>query len=93
MIHLLIFQQDTLHILYNDEPPNKPSKSNKGHTKGVVLGDKEGGIWLVHSVPHFPPAGPNYTYPLTGSLYGQSFLCLSLDLKNLDAVGTYSKYT
>lgn len=63
--------------------------SNKGHTKGVVLADKKGGIWLIHSVPYFPPKGPDYTYPSTGSKYGQSFLCVSLDFDNLNSVGKH----
>lgn len=76
-----------MYILYNDEPPNRKSNSIKGHNKGVVLANTEGGFWLVHSVPHFPPIGADYTYPRSGTVYGQSFLCISLDLPNLDKVG------
>lgn len=75
------------YILYNNEPPNGSSNSKKGHTKGIVLANSQGGIWLVHSVPHFPEIGPNYTYPSTGAVYGQSILCISLDLINLDKIG------
>lgn len=79
--------------MYNDQPPEHRSQANKGHTKGVVLADKTGGLWLIHSVPNFPLLSSNYTYPRTGAEYGQSFLCISLDLKNLNAVGecTYKK--
>lgn len=73
--------------MYNDQPPNRKSKTKKGHNKGVVLANTEGGFWLVHSVPHFPQIGLNYTYPRTGAVFGQSFLCVSLDLSNLDKVG------
>lgn len=53
-----------------------------------MLGNKEGGVWLVHSVPHFPPHPfERYSYPNTGTPFGQSFLCLSLNLKNLNKVG------
>lgn len=31
------------------------NRVEKGHTKGVVLGDKFTALWLVHSVPRFPP--------------------------------------
>lgn len=38
-------------------------------------------------MPQFPLHSSNYIYPRTGAEYGQSFLCISLDLKNLNAVG------
>lgn len=31
------------------------SRVESGHTKGVILGDKFTALWLVHSVPRFPP--------------------------------------
>lgn len=85
--------KNIVHILYNDEPLNKNPKANKGHTKGVVLADESGGIWLVHSVPLFPPLPTDsYSYPSSGTLFGQSFLCLSLDLKTINQVGTQLQY-
>jgi deoxyribonuclease-2 len=80
------------YVLYNDQPPNQPSKGTKGHTKGVVLADVASGLWLVHSVPNFPPLGSKYTFPSTGFPKGQSFLCISLSLENLDKVGTQLQY-
>lgn len=34
------------------------NRVESGHTKGVILGDKFTSLWLVHSVPRFPPT-PN----------------------------------
>jgi deoxyribonuclease-2 len=72
-----------------------------GHTKGVVMSEADGGFWLVHSVPYFPPSPGNvtttgtdshsegYSYPSTGLTYGQSFLCISLSASQLDLVGLW----
>ncbi|KAK4886094.1 hypothetical protein RN001_002365 [Aquatica leii] len=86
-------RNDILYLLYNDENPDGSISFHKGHTKGTVLGDANGGIWLVHSVPRFPPIDSNkYFYPHNGLVYGQSFLCISLNVDNLDSVGTQLKY-
>lgn len=75
--------------MYNDEPPTKKPNSNRGHTKGVVFGHaNNSGTWLVHSVPKFPPKRQDgYSYPQTGTVYGQSFLCISFDFVTLNEVG------
>lgn len=77
--------------MYNDEPPDKRGNPKKGHTKGVVLLDKSEGIWLIHSVPHFPNISERF-FPITGIVYGQSFLCISLNYTNLDKVGKGTKH-
>ncbi|CAK9810420.1 unnamed protein product [Anthophora plagiata] len=96
--------------LYNDSPPCAPDPSyNYGHTKGVVMANKDRGFWLIHSVPNFPPvptAGEHtrliknenisiagkYDYPDSGTHYGQSFLCISLDSNQFDIVGKQLMY-
>lgn len=78
--------------MYNDQPPDHRTQSNKGHTKGVVFADEKSGFWLIHSVPHFPLLTSNYIYPRTAAEYGQSFLCITLDTSNLNAVGTQLQY-
>lgn len=89
-MHILYpFQKNFFYLLYNDQPPNKTSIGSKGHTKGVVMADNGGGFWLVHSVPHFPAVGSNYFYPNSAAVYGQSFLCISLNSANLNNVGEY----
>ena len=69
---------DVFHLMYNDQLPNGPTSFDSGHTKGLVLGDKDASLWLIHSVPHYPPH-PNetYSYPHTGHRYGQTAICLS----------------
>uniref|UniRef100_A0A2A4J8U9 Uncharacterized protein n=1 Tax=Heliothis virescens TaxID=7102 RepID=A0A2A4J8U9_HELVI len=76
------------------------TRVESGHTKGVILGDKFTSLWLVHSVPRFPPLpdimnGLNvsgYDYPSTGMKYGQSFLCVSVQTSTLNQIATQLKY-
>lgn len=88
-----------LWVLYNDQAPDETYNSELGHTKGVVVSEADGGFWLLHSVPHFPPSPDNvttaalnshskgYSYPSTGLGYGQSFFCISLTASQMDLVG------
>ncbi len=88
---------DRFHMFYNDEHPDGNTSFTKGHTKGVLVFDKTVGYWLVHSVPKFPPeANSNdakYDYPHTGQMYGQSFLCISLNTAaTADLIGVQMLY-
>ena len=75
-------------MLYNDEHPDGNTSFTAGHTKGVVALGEWRGFWLVHSVPKFPPAAGKYGYPRTGHMYGQTFLCITLETSaNADALG------
>lgn len=82
------------YVLYNDEPLNKNGNHKKGHTKGVVVGDNKSGIWIVHSVPKFPPVPEDaaYSYPTSGRNFGQSVLCVTFNTENMNKVGLQLKY-
>lgn len=85
------------YILYNDQRPPVDSGdrwlhnsgSSGGHTKGVVLLDKNQGFWLVHSTPHFPPVrqAGQYSYPSSGVNNGQNFICVTYPLERFQAIG------
>ncbi|XP_054637808.1 deoxyribonuclease-2-alpha isoform X2 [Dunckerocampus dactyliophorus] len=80
------------YILYNDEKPPEGARDDggrRGHTKGVVLLDKNQGFWLVHSTPLFPPvrAAGRYWYPDSGTKNGQNFLCVTFPLERFQTVG------
>lgn len=69
-------------VLYNDEMPEDAGghdSSRFGHTKGVLAFDtaSKTALWLLHSWPKF--ADPGATEMPT-PIYGQTFLCLSLDM-------------
>eukprot|EP01087_Luapelamoeba_hula_P001831 TRINITY_DN1162_c0_g1_i1.p1 TRINITY_DN1162_c0_g1~~TRINITY_DN1162_c0_g1_i1.p1 ORF type:complete len:364 (+),score=50.09 TRINITY_DN1162_c0_g1_i1:16-1107(+) len=79
---------DTAWFMYNDEPPKGTAGSDYGHTKGDLAFNKNGGFWLIHSVPRFPAEqSGSYSYPDNEKDYGQSFLCMSLDLETFNDVG------
>lgn len=74
-------------ILYNDEIPDGATSGSLGHTKGVIGFDLEtdSAFWLLHS-------WPKYALPQAGAVamptpqYGQTFLCLALNLEAAGAV-------
>lgn len=85
-------------LLYNDQPPTDSSAwdaSSRGHTKGVLLFDQEGGFWLIHSVPRFPPPASSgaYSWPPNARTYGQTLLCVSLPFTQFLKIGKQLTYT
>jgi deoxyribonuclease-2 len=75
-------------ILYNDEMPadaKRTDSSSFGHTKGVIAFDtaSKTAIWLLHSWPKY--ADPQASQMPT-PIYGQTFLCLSLDITTASTI-------
>ncbi|CAG7723741.1 unnamed protein product [Allacma fusca] len=83
-----IFQQEQLdrllYLTYNDQPPDAKAVEAGGHTKGVIIANSVSGIWLQHTVPHFPSTEGKYLYPHTGAHNGQIFFCMSLNPDKID---------
>ncbi|TDH11378.1 hypothetical protein EPR50_G00060350 [Perca flavescens] len=87
---------EVAYILYNDQPPEDfgdrwvdNGGGSGGHTKGVVLLDKNQGFWLVHSTPHFPPPQQEgqFYYPSSGVNNGQNFICVTYPLDRFQTIG------
>lgn len=74
-------------LMYNDQLPTGDPPEDYGHTKGVLAWDSEGGFWLVHSVPNFPVVSEPYSYPRNETKNGQSFLCVSHSISNINVIG------
>lgn len=72
-------------LAYNDEFPNGTVIFDDGHTKGVLATDGKTVVWLIHSVPKYPSI-PHYEYPSTGAHFGQSFLCVTLPVTEVEKV-------
>ena len=75
-------------VLYNDEMPDDIGERDSGsfgHTKGVIAFDiaTKSALWLLHSWPKF--ADPKAT-EMPVPKYGQTFLCLALDLDTASSI-------
>lgn len=81
------------YILYNDQA-DKVTMTH-GHTKGVILFNERSAIWIVHSIPHFPPKPSDSGYQIHHSqcIYGQQFFCMSIKLDELKKIGEQFEYT
>jgi deoxyribonuclease II len=80
------------YILYNDQA-DKVTLIN-GHTKGVLLFDSISAVWIVHSIPHYPPKLEPRGYYINASqlVYGQSMLCLTVKFDTLEDIGQQLLY-
>jgi deoxyribonuclease-2 len=79
-------------ILYNDElpdeakvPASQSDNGSLGHTKGVLAFDtaSNSALWLLHSWPKFAMPGAKL---MPTPKYGQTYLCITLDLANARAI-------
>ncbi|VDM54602.1 unnamed protein product [Angiostrongylus costaricensis] len=91
--------KETLKIAYNDDwPDTHKANGGRGHSKGVAVANLEGGFWLIHSVPNFPPITwkkvltAKYDYPESGTKFAQSLFCISFDVDALPAISQYMRY-
>ena len=78
---------DLGYVLYNDEA-DKVSII-KGHTKGIILFNSKSAVWIVHSIPKYPPKKSEKLYSIHSSqcIFGQSMLCMSFNFDQLDPIG------
>ncbi|KAJ1347910.1 Deoxyribonuclease II [Parelaphostrongylus tenuis] len=89
---LYMKDKELLKIAYNDDWPDTHKANNgRGHSKGVAVANREGGFWLIHSVPNFPPI-KKYEYPESGTKFAQSLLCISFGVDALPAVSQYMRF-
>ena len=81
-----ILNQNQLgYLMYND---GLTSSSSYAHAKGVIMFDNKSIVWLIHSFPDFPSVrSPNSSIINPSQLiYGQSMLCLTLNLTDLGKI-------
>jgi deoxyribonuclease-2 len=78
---------DLGYILYNDQADKVTII--KGHTKGIILFNSKSAVWIVHSIPKYPPKKSEKLYSIHSSqcIFGQSMLCMSFNFDQLDAIG------
>lgn len=55
---------------------------------GLLLWNRVQGIWLIHSIPRFPPTPEEgYDYPPTGRRHGQTGICVTFKYNQYEAIG------
>jgi deoxyribonuclease-2 len=77
-------------LLYNDEQPSDAGGKDNGelgHTKGVIAFDtaSKTAIWMLHSWPKYADPGAE---SMPTPMYGQTFLCLSLDIATVSRLAS-----
>ncbi|KAM4575295.1 plancitoxin-1-like [Fundulus diaphanus] len=82
------------YILYNDQPPPPYStvSSSFGHSKGVVMLDRNSGLWLSHSTPKFPTYRSRAIWPSSGNENAQTFLCVTFPYQQFKEIGLQLQY-
>ncbi|XP_073332553.1 deoxyribonuclease-2-alpha-like [Pagrus major] len=80
------------YMLYNDQPPPKGGASSSfGHSKGVVMLDRQTGVWLSHSTPRFPASRRTF-WPNSANVNAQTFLCVTYSYDKFNEIGLQLKY-
>nr|XP_046247947.1 deoxyribonuclease-2-alpha-like isoform X2 [Scatophagus argus] len=80
------------YLLYNDQPPGKAAPASFGHSKGVLMLDRQTGVWLSHSTPKFPTYRSKNFWPDSGTLNAQTFMCVTYPYEQFKEVGLQLKY-
>nr|XP_019936205.1 PREDICTED: deoxyribonuclease-2-alpha-like [Paralichthys olivaceus] len=76
------------YMLYNDQPPDPYiAPASFGHSKGVVMLDRQTGVWLSHSTPKFPTYRKKDFWPQNGNANGQTFICVTYSYDAFKEIG------
>ena len=78
------------YFFWNDDTSTEDKLSaaykGKAHSKGGLVYNKDGGYFLMHSLPRFPRRTANNefvdTLPDNAGIYAQHFLCITANLEN-----------
>ncbi|XP_023266820.1 deoxyribonuclease-2-alpha-like isoform X1 [Seriola lalandi dorsalis] len=81
------------YMLYSDQPPNQNAPSASfGHSKGVVMLDRQTGVWLSHSTPKFPTYRSKDFWPKSGNANAQTFMCMTYSYDDFKEIGLQLMY-
>ncbi|TDH02427.1 hypothetical protein EPR50_G00173450 [Perca flavescens] len=78
-------------ISYSDQPPGCDAIDKFGHSKGVVMMEKDKtGVWLLHSTPRFPfLRDQKKFYPSSGAAKAQTFICVTFKYDQFNKIGEH----
>jgi deoxyribonuclease-2 len=81
------------YVLYSDQADQ--ITFDKGHAKGVLIFNEVSAVWIVHSIPHYPPKPSEKQYYIKPGqcVYGQSMLCMSFSIDQLETIGNQLLYS
>ncbi|XP_071342810.1 deoxyribonuclease-2-alpha-like [Trachinotus anak] len=81
------------YMLYSDQPPDLyVAPPSFGHSKGVVMLDRNTGVWLSHSTPKFPTYRNKRFWPTSGNANAQTFMCVTYSYNDFIEIGLQLKY-
>ncbi|MBN3286606.1 DNS2A protein, partial [Polyodon spathula] len=62
------------------------------YVNGVILLDRQTGVWLAHSTPKFPGKKRTSFWPENGIYFGQAFLCVTYPYKLFSDIAKQLQY-
>ncbi|XP_026201071.1 deoxyribonuclease-2-alpha-like [Anabas testudineus] len=81
------------YMLYSDQPPEPyVAPASFGHSKGVVMLDRQSGFWLSHSTPKFPAYLKKDFWPTSGKANAQTFMCVTYSYNQFKEIGLQLEY-
>ena len=84
------------YAMYNDEVSKGTKPGFEGMAKGVWATGPGGGFLITHTLPNWPPPASGGQFkgiPKELLEYGQSLMCVSMDLENMDYVAKTFVYS
>ncbi|KRY51609.1 PiggyBac transposable element-derived protein 3 [Trichinella britovi] len=88
--HVAVADPNAKFVAYNNKPPNAVGVQTNSNSKGILIMDPtpatDSAAWIIHTVPGFPKALQDYTFPAEEIAKGHLFVCLTIKEEQLDVI-------